>query len=56
MGRFAMVTVRFLRDTALPRFTMRKGQEWRVRDQRLTNEGFTLGGGFVERDRYEVVE
>tara|TARA_R100001594_G_scaffold82211_1_gene116682 strand:+ start:505 stop:675 length:171 start_codon:yes stop_codon:yes gene_type:complete len=56
MGRFTMVTVRFLRDTALPRFTMRKGQEWRIRAERLTFEGFALGGGFVEWDRYEVVE
>jgi len=56
MSRLNMVTVRFLRDTALPRFTMRAGREWRVRVERLTPEGFTLGGGFVESDRYEVVK
>ena len=55
MSRPKMVTVVFLRDTYLPRFTMKAGAKWHKRADRMTNKGFPLGGGFVEKDRYKIV-
>lgn len=52
--RLNMVWVVFVKDTYLPRFTMKKGDKWKVRTERLTEKGFTLGGGFVESERYRI--
>ena len=54
MSRQKMVWVVFIKDTHLPRFVMKKGQRWRVRAERLTGDGFSLGGGFVESERYRI--
>lgn len=56
MSRPARVKVRFLRDTHLPRFIMKAGAVWEKRADRFTDQGFPCGGGFVEKDRYEVVK
>lgn len=45
----------FTRELTLPRFTMKIGDEWRVRVERLTRKGFTLGGGFVGVDSYTLI-
>jgi len=50
-----MMEVRIVKDVRLPRFTMRKGELWRVRKTKLTNAGFELGGGFIERNHYEII-
>lgn len=50
--RSIMATVIFTRIVHLPRFVMQKGEQWRVRVERLTDEGFNLGGGFVSNDNY----
>jgi hypothetical protein len=41
------ITVEFTRELTLPRFTVKKGGTWKLRAERLSDEGFTLGGGFV---------
>ena len=56
MSRPQRVVVQFLKDTHLPRFTMKKGQIWEKRADRLTDDGFPCGGGFVEKDRYEEIK
>ena len=55
MSRPKMVTVVFIRDIYLPRFTMKAGAKWQKRADRMTDKGFPLGGGFVEQDRYKIV-
>jgi len=49
------ILVAFTRDVHLPRFTVRSGEVWEVRVDRLQRIGFTLGGGFVNNDEFEVV-
>lgn len=49
-----MVMVRFLKECHLPRFAMRPMELWRVRIERLQGNGFSLGGGWVTSDFYEV--
>lgn len=55
MSRSDRTKVRFLVDTYLPRFTMKAGQVWEKRTEKFTDKGFPCGGGFVEKDRYEVI-
>lgn len=49
------IIVRFTRDVRLPRFNKPKNSQWQVRVDRLQKDGFTLGGGFIHNDDYEVV-
>ena len=44
----------FTRDIALPRFSFKKGDHWKVRPDRLEKEGFKLGGGFIYNYEFEV--
>ena len=53
--KMKMTWVVFIKDTYLPRFVMKKGDKWHVRTERLTENGFTLGGGFVESERYRLI-
>ncbi len=39
---------------SLPRFSVEEGFEWEVRPDRLTKDGFTLGGGFVKNSQFKV--
>lgn len=55
MSRQDRTRVRFLKDTHLPRFTMKAGKIWEKRTEKFTDKGFPCGGGFVEKDRYEVI-
>jgi len=48
------VKVEFTEVVRLPRFTMKKGDIWEVRPDRLEKEGFALGGGFVSNDKFTV--
>lgn len=49
------IKVMFVKDIRLPRFTMKEGEFWEVRPDRLKEDGFELGGGFVENDGYKLV-
>ena len=49
------IVVSFTRNLTLPRFTMKIGDTWEVRVDRLQKDGFTLGGGFINSDDYEVL-
>jgi len=51
----SLIEVRIVKDARLPRFTMMKGELWRVRKIKVTVNGFPLGGGFIESNYYEVV-
>lgn len=55
MSRQDRTRVRFTKDTHLPRFTMSAGTEWEARKEKFTANGFSCGGGFIEKDRYEVI-
>ena len=50
-----MIEVRIVKDAYLPRFTMKKGELWTVRKNKVTTLGFPLGGGFIESNCYEVI-
>lgn len=50
-----MLNVRIVKDAHMPRFTMKKGELWRVRKSKVTSTGFPLGGGFIESNYYEVI-
>lgn len=52
----SLIEVRIVKDAHLPRFTMKKGEIWRVRKIKVTNSGFPLGGGFIESDYYELAQ
>lgn len=56
MSRHDRTRVRFTKDTHLPRFTMKVGKVWEARKDKFTDKGFPCGGGFVEKDRYEVLD
>lgn len=49
-----MIKVVLCRDLHLPRFTMVKGSSWDVRPDRMQKKGFTLGGGMVYMDDFNV--
>tara|TARA_R110000851_G_scaffold134937_2_gene270313 strand:- start:268 stop:432 length:165 start_codon:yes stop_codon:yes gene_type:complete len=49
------IKVEFTRTLHLPRFTMKKGETWEVRVDRLESQGFSLGGGFVCNEDFGVV-
>jgi len=51
-----MVTIEFTRDVYLPRFNMKAGDIWEKRKDNITDKGFNLGGGFVESDKYKIIE
>jgi hypothetical protein len=51
-----MVEVRIVKDAYLPRFTMKKGELWTVRKNKVTTLGFPLGGGFIESHYFEVIK
>lgn len=48
-----MIYVKFTKDCHLPRFKMHEGEMWKIKKSRLTDNGFTLGGGWVENSYYE---
>ena len=50
------IYMEFKKDIRLPRFTMKKGEYWPVRPDRLQETGFTLGGGFVLYDDMVTVK
>jgi len=54
-SKLRRIKVEFTRDLHLPRFTMVKGDTWEVRVDRLEQEGFKLGGGFVISNDYRVI-
>ena len=56
MSRQCRTRVRFIKDTHLPRFMMEAGRIWEKRTEKFTDKGFPCGGGFVEKDRYEVIK
>jgi len=35
---------------------MKAGKTWEKRAEKFTEGGFPMGGGFVEKDRYEVIK
>lgn len=50
-----MKTILFTKETHLPRFTLTIGEKIKVRADRIDDDGFTYGGGWVESDRYVVI-
>ena len=50
------IKVEFTRTLHLPRFTVKRGDTWEVRVDRLEKSGFKLAGGFVSNDEYEVIK
>ena len=51
-----LIRVVFLEDVHTPRFTMKSGEEWMVRKDKVTGEGFPIGGGFCKSGQYLVIE
>ena len=51
----ALTKVRVIKKTMLPRFSLIEGEFWDVRTAKLTRQGFIVGGGFLEKDRYEII-
>jgi hypothetical protein len=49
------IKAEFTRTLHLPRFTVKKGEVWEVRVDRLERFGFKLAGGFVSNDEYKVI-
>lgn len=54
-GRNSRIRVRFISYVRLPRFDLHKDFIWEVRRSKVTQEGFEIGGGFVESNKYEVI-
>ena len=48
------IRVEFTKALHLPRFTMKIGDFWEVRPDRIKRDGFGLGGGFVLHSDYKV--
>ena len=47
--------IRFVRDVALPRFTMRAGEKWSALQRRYTPAlGYELGGGFAPSGSFVI--
>ena len=46
--------VTFIRDIALPRFPLKKGDQWNVRTSRIEPDGFTLGGGYISSEDFII--
>jgi hypothetical protein len=49
------IRVEFTKTLHLPRFSMKTGDTWEVRPDRLKEDGFELGGGFVLHSDYNVI-
>lgn len=49
------IKVEFIRTLHLPRFSVKEGETWEVRVDRLQTDGFSLSGGFVSNDEFKVV-
>jgi hypothetical protein len=49
-----LVRIIFTETVYLPRFKMELGSVWMKRKDRITEEGFPLGGGFVYKGQYRV--
>jgi hypothetical protein len=49
------IKAEFTRDVFLPRFSIKKGEIWEVRVDRLQVDGFSLAGGFVFNNDFKVV-
>ncbi len=49
------IKVEFVEGVHLPRFKMNKGATWEVRPDRLTINGFALGGGFVKNSDFKII-
>jgi hypothetical protein len=49
------IKVEFIKALQLPRFTIKSGDTWEVRPDRLQKNGFELGGGFVLHSDYNVL-
>lgn len=49
-----MATVIFKKPVHLPGFSVKKGEAWRIKKDRVGKEGFTLGGGFVSASDYYI--
>jgi len=50
-----MIKVALAESVILPRFTMRDGDTWELRPDRLTKDGFALGGGFIKNNQFKVI-
>jgi len=53
-GKTKMAQVVITREITLPRFTFQVGEKWEVRIERISKEGFTVGGGFLPSDYYKA--
>jgi hypothetical protein len=51
-----MVTIEFTETVYLPRFNMDKGDTFKVRAERISEDGFTLGAGFVKTGQFKVIK
>ena len=50
------IKVIFIKDIYLPRFSMKVGDTWTVRADRLEEKGFQLGNGFVYNEDFAIKE
>ena len=55
MSQRDRIRVRFNEDFILPRFSVKRGQEWEVRKSKVSAAGFPMGNGFVGVDKYKVL-
>ena len=46
------IKVEFTRTLHLPRFTVKKGDNWEVRPDRIKETGFSLAGGYISIDEF----
>lgn len=51
-----MVTVQFTEQIILPRFTVQPGELWNKRRDRVTQEGFDIGGGRAKPGTYKILQ
>ena len=55
MATIDRIRVRFTSYIRLPRFDFQIDDEWEVRRSKITQEGFPVGGGFVDSDKYVII-
>ena len=56
VNRADMQRVLIVKDTYLPRFTLRAGSHWDKQKMKMSDEGFECGQGFIPRENYELID
>lgn len=53
--RSHMLTIEFTEIVHLPRFTMKEGERWRARSEKINGQDLKLGGGIVKPSQFKVI-